>query len=242
MERKSRTIARQITRPSWSVTPEIVRFDDRIDEELLRDLVADVAAVMESGQAYKRCRARWVVRLDHPGGPVVIKLFTERSLQHTLKQRFQRSRARRAADQAFRFVEQGFRTPLPLALLQEEHGPFRGNSCLVYEFIDGLTLAEGPGPMIEPIARAAGKTPLEFIRDKMNQTRDQLIDFGLAHLDCHGGNFMLDRDGEMYLLDIDSIRPALRRKKNVGKLKFLFSLIDEGVCRRIAFDAGKSVA
>ena len=228
---------RSISRPEWSVKPSVVSFDDRIGQDLLAALARDVATIMELGHQYKRCRARWVVKIDWPTGPVVVKLFTERSPRHALKQRVLRSRARRAADQAFRFAELGFRTPMPLAMLQEQFGPFRGNSCLVYEYVDGRTLADGPGPMIQPLAQSAGKTSLEYILGKMHQTRDQLIELGLAHHDCHGGNFMLDRCGDMYLLDIDSIRPALLRNKNAARLRFLFSLIEKGVAGRMTLGA-----
>jgi hypothetical protein len=229
--------SRNLLRPAWSVAPQIVRFGSRVDESLLRNLENDLESTMEAGETYKRCRARWVSRIDLPSGPVVVKLFTERSVRHTVKQRFQRSRSRRAADKAFRYCERGFHTPQPLALLQEELGPFRGNSCIVYEYIDGANVAADLSHMLSSVAKSQGQTALEYICEQVRQTRDQLIRAGLAHCDCHAGNFMFDRKGRLYLLDLDSIKPALVRRRNEAKMRYLFDLLEEGIVRRASANA-----
>jgi tRNA A-37 threonylcarbamoyl transferase component Bud32 len=212
--------------------PQIVRFDARADESLLRDLQRDIESTMQSGETYKRCRARWVSRIDLPTGPVVVKLFTERSVRHTVKQRVQRSRARRAAEKAFRYAERGFHTPQPLALLQEKLGPFRGNSCIVYEYIDGANVAADIAGMLSRVAQSHGQTALEYICEQVRQTRDRLIQSGLSHCDCHAGNFMFDRQGQLYLLDLDSIKPALTKRRNATKMRYLFDLLEQGITRR----------
>ncbi len=226
-----------LSRPAWSREPEIVRFDPQVDETLLQSLAADIAAVMESGETYKRCRARWVSRIDLSSGPVVVKLFTERSVRHSLKQKFQRSRARRASDKAFRFTEMGFHTPRPLALLQEQIGPLRGNSCVVFEYVDGDLIGSKPWQKLEQVALAEGQDALDYVVDQVLQTRDRLIQNGLSHFDCHAGNFMFDRQGDLYLLDLDSIKPTRMTDRKRARMHQLFDRINKGIIRRNASEA-----
>ncbi|WP_419189548.1 lipopolysaccharide kinase InaA family protein [Stieleria marina] len=229
--------SRDLLRPAWSVDPQVVRFDSRVDDSLLSDLVNEIESTMKAGETYKRCRARWVSRIDLPSGPVVVKLFTERSARHALKQRFQRSRARRAAEKAFRYTEYGFNTPQPLAILQEQRGPFRGNSCIIYEYIDGANIAAGSWRMLSGVAELQGKSGLEYIYGQIRETRDRLIQAGLAHCDCHAGNFMFDRQGRLYLLDLDSIKPARVRRRNGPRMHYLFDLLERGITTRANADA-----
>ena len=223
-----------LPRPAWKLPPRFIGFGSPVDAELLDMLTGDVAAALERGVTFKRCKARWISRVDTAGGAVVLKLFVERSLRHTMKQWFLPSRARRYANRAAQLAAAGFATPMPIAILEERRGPFCGNSCLVYPFIDGPTLADRQQlwRLLRHRLMSQSQSVKQYAVEQLRSVRDRLLQQGLVHTDVHQGNFIFDPEGNLQLLDLDSIRPC-RSRRVVHASQERFARLEQFVARSL---------
>ena len=183
------------------------------DVHLIRAILEDIQTVLVSGRTLKRCDARWVSLVDSADGPMVIKMFVERSLRHAMKRTVQQSRALRHVKIANRLTSEGIATPAPVALFEERFGPFGGNSCVMYRFVRGTTLAGRP---VGPDRRKSFKVNdgiRNVVRSHLPKLGESLVQMGLVHTDVHGENFVKDTNDRLHVLDLDSVRWTRSKSK-----------------------------
>ena len=176
------------------------------DDGLIRAICKDIQAVLASGQTLKRCRARWVSLIDSADGPMVIKMYVERSPWHVLKRTVQQSRALKHVRIANQLSSEGIATPSPVAIFEERRGPFGGNSCLMYPFVRGSTLCTRPDDFDRSISLNQTNSIRNVVQSHLPKLGESLVRTGLVHTDVTPENFVKDMSDQLHLIDLDSVR------------------------------------
>ena len=160
-----------------------------------------------------------VVRLDIDGRLMVLKRYNIKGAFHTAVHWFMRSRARWCWRSGRMLIDAGLLTPQPLAILEERRaGLLRRRSYLLTEFVPGLPLRA----WIEQGKREA--KDLHAIVAQFTRTWRELNTLRLGHGDMKATNFIVDPDGQLWLIDLDGMRtysrgPLLRaeRRKDIAR-------------------------
>ena len=201
------------------------------DDCLIRAILEDIQAVLASGRTMKRCRARWVSLVDSADGPMVIKMFVERSVRHAMKRSVQRSRALRHLRIANRLSSEGIATPAPVAIFEERLGPYGGHSCIMYPFVKGSTLETKaddsdrckPFKLTDRIRNVA--------RSHLPKLGERLVRTGLIHTDVTPENFVKDLSDQLHVIDLDAVRQTrskFKRRRCLQEFRTLAEEIVEG--------------
>lgn len=192
-------------------------------EGLVNWLWNDPDGLLEFGKPLveKKC-VRTTVRLTFADEQFVVKRYVERSFRHLLKQMIQPSRAKRCWDDTLRLSNAGFPTPAPIAYREDRFGPFRGRSFYVYEY-------------------QAGQTLLECCRHLTNQRllRNYVIqivsiwqlqrELRVSLHDANPGNFIIDRSGKIWVIDLDKLRHETRDERLDERLRKSLQFLLQGV-------------
>ena len=80
-----------------------------------------------------------IVFLEIGTTKAVVKIHNYKSTWHRIKRYFRRTRASTSWHYSFLFNENGIPTPRPIAYKETRIGPLRGDSCFIYEWVDGIT-------------------------------------------------------------------------------------------------------
>lgn len=175
------------------------------DAELPADL-ADALwhspqTVMAKSEPLRKVGVRSTVRLNWGDRQFVIKHYVEPTFRHTLKQTVTRSRAWRTWSTAHRLADAGVATPRPVACLENRFGPFRGDSYLMYPYVEGCTLRSYLG-CEEP----AGKPVIEAIREQLVEFWSRLKQLRVSLADTNLQNFIVGDAGRLWVIDVDKAR------------------------------------
>jgi tRNA A-37 threonylcarbamoyl transferase component Bud32 len=157
--------------------------------------------VVDLGAPLRKMGARCTVRFEWEGRAYVLKHYIEPTRRHTLKQNVSRSRARTTWNTAVRLIEAGIATPHPLACIENRFGPFRGDSFLMYPYVEGQTLASFLGN--EDVQR---NPLLEMVRHQLVSLWSQLRQVRIALTDTNLKNFIISRAGQLWVIDVDKVR------------------------------------
>ena len=201
------------------------------DNNLIRGIVEDPKTVLASGRTMKRCRARWVSLVDSADGPMVIKMFVERSIRHAMKRSIQQSRALRHVRIANRLSSEGIATPAPVAIFEESLGPLGGNSCIMYRFVKGATLNTRAEDMVVSKSPTLINKIRSIVRSRLPKLGERLVRTGLVHTDVTAENFIKDSSDRLHLIDLDSVRQTrsrFRKKRCLQEFQTLAEEIIEG--------------
>lgn len=176
-----------------------------LDSQLPADL-ADVLwraplQVLSQGQPLRQGGFRSTVRLDWAGRLYVLKHYVEATWRHSLKQNVTRSRARNTWLTAHRLADAGIATPRPVACVENRFGPFRGDSYLMYPYVEGQTLRSYLGcdeTQHRPLVTEIREQLISFW-SRLKQLRVSLGDSNLQ-------NFIIGQAGQLWVIDVDKAR------------------------------------
>jgi tRNA A-37 threonylcarbamoyl transferase component Bud32 len=144
---------------------------------------------------------RCTVRIDWEQCSYVLKHYVEPTRRHALKQNITRSRARTTWNTASRLIQAGIVTPHPVACIENRFGPFRGDSFLMYPYIEGQTLASFLGR--DDFQR---HHLLEYVRHQLVSLWRRLRQVRIALTDANLKNFIITSGGQLWVIDVDKVR------------------------------------
>lgn len=139
-----------------------------------------------------------VISVD--GRKIVVKRHNYKSRWNRFKRFFRRTRAQKCWTYARLLSRHGILVPRPVGFVETRIGPLRGRSYFFYEYIDGLTG--------EAYLRKYRNFPVYIERaiDAMVALVGKIKDLRLIHGDIRVSNFIF-REHDLYLLDLDDMRP-----------------------------------
>lgn len=138
--------------------------------------------------------------MDIDGKKIVIKRHNYKSPWHKFKRFFRRTRASRNWYYSQLLLSNGISVPRPVAFMETRFGPLRLESYFLYEYVDGITG--------DAYFQKYAHTP-EKIEGAINHIVDLLSKIKklrLIHGDIRISN-MVFKNGELWLLDFDDMRP-----------------------------------
>ncbi len=198
-----------------------MQYDARLPQPLVESLWSDPDRFIDDGRVLV-CKpgVRTSVRFSYEQEAFVLKRYQARTWRHAAKDAFLPSRARACWLVTHLLIEAGVATPRPVVYLEDRFGPLRGRSFLMYEFVAGVTLRERltAGPlsraMVDGLAR-------QF--DALWQT---LRTVRVSHCDMNAGNFVVDSDDRLWMIDLDKMGRhrrdrALDRARTFSLAQFL---------------------
>lgn len=127
----------------------------------------------------------------------VLKRFNFRKAENLVKDWFRHSRAYRAYCKAYHLELLGIPTAKPIAAAEQRVFSFLRRSYLLMEEIPGATSL---GQKLR-----SGKKPSREIIRKTAELIGRLHQEGFSHRDLKESNIVFDRDGKIFLLDLDGL-------------------------------------
>ena len=179
----------------------VAYLDATLPAELLDALWRAPQSVVAEGESLRKVGARSTVRLHWQGRSFVLKHYVEPTIRHALKQNVWRSRARTTWLAAHKLAEAGIATPRPVACIENRFGPFRGDSYLMYPYVEGETLRSYLGcedAWVRPLTGQIREQLVEFWA-RLKQLRVSLADTNLK-------NFIVGNAGRLWVIDVDKVR------------------------------------
>lgn len=146
------------------------------------------------------------------GRKIVIKRHNYKSRWHKFKRFFRQTRASRNWYFSKLLLSHGISVPRPVAFVETRIGPLRLESYFLYEYVDGITGDE--------YFQKYADTP-EKIKGAINHIVNLLSkikELQLIHGDIRISN-MVFKNGELWLLDFDDIRPLRWYKPRRVKMR-----------------------
>jgi len=150
--------------------------------------------------------------MDIDGRKIVIKRHNYKSHWHKFKRFFRRTRASRSWYFSHLLLSNGISVPRPIGFVETRFGPLRLESYFLYEYVDGITgdayfqkFADTPEKIEGAINHIAG------LLSKIKKLR-------LIHGDIRISN-MVFKDGDLWLLDFDDMRPIRWYKPTRVKMR-----------------------
>ena len=192
------------TRRSWT---RLMQYDMRLAQTLVESLWSDPDQFVGDGRVLV-CKpgVRTAVQFSYEQQAFVLKCYQARSWRHAAKDAFLTSRARDCWLVTHRLIEAGVATPRPVAYLEDRFGPLRGRSFLIYEFVPGVTLRDRltEGPLSRAVVDGLAR---QF--DALWQT---LRAVRVSHCDMNAGNFIVDADDRLWMIDLDKMSRHRRNR------------------------------
>jgi hypothetical protein len=187
-----------VKRQSWT---RLITADRGLPSEMVEALWETPDSVVALGEPLRKVGARSTVKLQWSGQSYVLKHYVEPTLRHALKQNVSQSRAKATWLAAHRLADAGIATPRPVAFVEKRFGPFRGESYLLYPYVEGQTLRAFLGdekrlsmPLLSPI-------------------REQLVEFWnclkrlqVSLADTNLKNFIVGDAQRLWVIDLDKAR------------------------------------
>lgn len=169
--------------------------------EVVRRLWNDPDSLIADGIPLRNNHGVRTLALNEIGGAkVVVKRYVERSWRHAIKGFVLPSRAEQAVRNTLAVAAAGIPTPAPLAYRSCLWGALQQPvSYFLYEYLEGQTLGSFlQSPMVGP----------QLIERLATQSRTCwkiLADKGLLLHDPSQSNFLVDRDAQLWVIDLDKL-------------------------------------
>ncbi|MHC5024530.1 MAG: lipopolysaccharide kinase InaA family protein [Planctomycetota bacterium] len=196
--------------------------DPELDADMADELWSNADGLMASSETLKdKAGDRCTVVLAARGGrQYVLKRYNLRGRWHTARHLPLRSRAKWCWMNGHRLRAAGLLTPRPLAVFEERCGPLTTRSFLVTEFIEGPTL------MDEIRSRRASGPRLERFAEQFGRIWRTLGEHRIGHRDMKATNFIVDRDDQLWMVDLDGMRvhhlaTSFARRRAKDRARFL---------------------
>lgn len=157
-------------------------------------------ALLAGGQKLQEKLRCTVARIDHPSGVFTWKHHNWGTLRRTVKKCLAQSPARKSWQDSGYLRAAGIPTPRVRAVLECQLGPCQHCSYLLTDYIVGTSLyrlMRFERPSDEFIQHLAGQVATIW---------QQLDDLGVWHNDFKTENFLVDRDGKVWLIDFERMR------------------------------------
>lgn len=130
--------------------------------------------------------------------PVVVKRYNIKSFWHRLSRAFRSTRAAQSWRAAHRLLMYGFKTPLPVALVEERWVCLRGRAYFLSEYIDAPDV-------YAYFAQEGQLAKKQAVAERIAQMFYKLNVLKIAHGDCKATNIKIVQ-GEPALIDLDSLQ------------------------------------
>jgi hypothetical protein len=193
---------------------------DGLPQNVVDALWADPDQLITSGTMLKDGDRCTVVRIDPPATPrpLVVKRYNLKGSFHTAVHWFMRSRARWCWLNGQLLREGGVLTPRPLACFEERSSALlRRRSFLLTDFVVGT-------PLLELARQQEPQPPIRALADQFCTIWRELGALHVGHGDMKASNFIVDPEGQLWLIDLDGMRtyavgPRLRseRRKDIAR-------------------------
>jgi len=175
--------------------------------------------------------ARLTVSLEVDGARYVAKTYIERSWRHGLKACILPSRARRAWIDTRAVLAAGVRTPSAVGWREQTLlGVNFVRSYFVYEFLEGETVKAAGLRLLKTFPPDEAFRRLRPVIEQVTEIYRRLSLFGLVLHDPDPSNFVLDRLGNLWVIDVDK----LERPRGVQKIRDRRRVMFRNFWRRLA--------
>jgi hypothetical protein len=173
------------------------------------DLPADLAEAMLHGdpdrvlfssnplQVKDRCV---VVRHDLADGSLLVKRHSWGSAWRTFRMAFREPAAQRCARLGEYLHSRGIPTPRPRAYVDCRLGPWTYRSYLVSDYVEGESLYR------HIRFGTQSKDELRHAARQVAGIWEQLVELGISHNDLKPENFIVDRNFNIWLIDLEKVR------------------------------------
>jgi tRNA A-37 threonylcarbamoyl transferase component Bud32 len=175
--------------------------DRSVPAELEEWLWREPERLVEFGELMRLNRMRRTVHLRWGSRDYVVKHYFEPTRRHALKRTVQQSRAQLTWAAMHRLADLGIATPRPVAYVENRWSVFRGNSFLMYPYIDGRTLGSY---LRNDEATAASK--LDALCRQFAELWKRLKKIYVSLADPDPSNFIIAPEGRLWLIDLDKTR------------------------------------
>ncbi|MEM7194889.1 MAG: lipopolysaccharide kinase InaA family protein [Pseudomonadota bacterium] len=141
----------------------------------------------------------------------IVKRYNTKNIWHAVRRNFQISRARNSLISTAAFLRSGLLAPRPLAVVEQNYGPFAGQSWFVTEYLNYPTL-------LNYLVDESADSDLNAVLLAVNDIFTTMQQDNLSHGDMKATNVLVDQsDGllELVLIDFD----AAQRHADRGTLK-----------------------
>ncbi|HEX5472610.1 MAG TPA: lipopolysaccharide kinase InaA family protein [Lacipirellulaceae bacterium] len=134
------------------------------------------------------------------GGSLLIKRHTWGGVWRTTRMAFRESAAKRCARLGTHLHRQGIRTPCPKAYVDFHLGPWTYQSFLFTDYVEGESLYR--------YIRFGSQTEdeLRHIAGQVADIWQKLVELGVSHDDMKPENFVIDRNRDVWLIDLERVR------------------------------------
>jgi tRNA A-37 threonylcarbamoyl transferase component Bud32 len=168
---------------------------------LIEALWREPNALLSHGELLRNRGARKTARIEWQEKWYILKMYAESTRRHALKQTVVRSRARKTWAIAHRLADAGVPTPRPSALIENRWGLLRGQSFLLYPYVDGTTLRsclQSDILLTESLA--------SYLQRQLAELWHRLVTLRISLADANLGNFIVEPAGRLWVIDVDKAR------------------------------------
>ncbi|HRO60748.1 MAG TPA: lipopolysaccharide kinase InaA family protein [Burkholderiaceae bacterium] len=178
-----RVVARD--RHALDVLAPIVRRPDRLFE-------------IEGAHLLHMAAVQQIARFEADGQALVLKRYVATTRARRLRRAMTTSRAARSWHAAHRLLEIGVGTPRPWLMLEQRFGPLRGRAWLVTDFC--------PGMHVDEAYRLGGRNERDAIETSLARLFELMLSHRISHRDTKPANLLWTKDGQLQVIDLDSVR------------------------------------
>jgi hypothetical protein len=179
----------------------VAHCDASLPKGLAELLWREPNALVDRGEPLRCVGARRTVRLQWGSQRFVLKHYVEPTRRHALKQAVQPSRAWSTWSAVHRLANAGIATPRPVACVENRWACFRGDSFLMYPYVEGRTVRSYFARQ-EPAAQSTN----EILWRQLNELWHRLRQLRVSLADTNLGNFIVAPDGQLWVIDLDKAR------------------------------------
>jgi hypothetical protein len=190
----------------------IVTATSDVPLSLAEALWRDPTAVMADGARLQARSQRSTVRVAWENQSFVMKHYGVKTRIAFLKQLVRPPRAWVTWQAGVRLANMGINTPRPAAMVENFLWPFRGDSYLLYPYVQGQTLQNW--------LNSADANPSDLgwaIRQQFIEIWNRLVNHRVSLADPHLDNFVLDEAGKLWVIDLDNTKFHLHRRLAIRK-------------------------
>lgn len=188
----------------------VIRHVPHLPEGIIDELWNAPDRLIDEGQMLKDGDRCTVVRVDHSNAhqqrDYVLKRFNLRGAIHTLLHSCMKTRARNCWQRGRILIDNGIRTPFPLAFLEHQVGPLKTRSYVLTQYVAGT-------PLLDFVAK--NRVPDNTLRTLATEFAHIWHRFEanqITHGDMKATNFLVTPDLRLFVIDLDAMQQ--RRSKH----------------------------
>lgn len=198
LARFNTTTSTCVSRRSWR---RVVHFDRSLPSDLADALWQNPEQLLTQAEPLRQVGIRNTVRLQWGDQSFVLKHYVEPTIRHAAKQNVSRSRAFATWEVGHKLHDAGIATPRPAACIENRWGPFRGDSFLLYPYVEGQTLRKlfrEDQPELPRVVKTLSQQWTAFWQ--------RLTHLGVSLADTNLQNFIVSPAGRLWVIDLDKAR------------------------------------